>query len=80
MTDHQKVRGCGSTQLGSLANTSGFRMGSTAGYDLCHDLTSSKETEVTFLTKIMGRAIPPPATLLLTPGHDPVWLKLQDAE
>lgn len=55
MTDHQKVRGYGSTQLGSLANISGFRTGSTAGYDLCHDLTSSEETEVTFLTKIMGR-------------------------
>lgn len=80
MTDHQKVRGYRPTQLGSLANISGFRTGSTAGYDLCHDLTSSEETEVTFLTKIMGRAIPPPATLLLTPGHDREWLKLQDAE
>lgn len=54
MTDHRKVRGYGLTQLGSMATMAGIRTGSTAGYDLCHDLPSSEETTVTFLTEIMG--------------------------
>lgn len=54
MTDHHKVRGYGLTQLGSMANIAGIRTGSTAGYDLCHDLPSSEETLLTFLTEIMG--------------------------
>lgn len=54
MTDHCKVRGHGLTQLGSMTNIAGVWAGSTVGYDLCHDLPSSEETEVTFLTEIMG--------------------------
>lgn len=54
MTDHHKVRGYSLTQLGSIANIAGIRTGSTAGYDLCHDLPFSEETAGTLLTEIMG--------------------------
>lgn len=54
MTDHPKVKGCSVTQLGSMANIAGLRMGSTAGHNLCHDLTSSEGAMMAFPSKIMG--------------------------
>lgn len=54
MTDHPKVEGCSVTQLGSMANFAGLSRGSTAGHDLCHDLTSSGGATMTFPSEIMG--------------------------
>lgn len=54
MTDHLKVKGYSVTQLGSMANTAGLRTGSTAGPDLCHDLTSSEGAMLPFPSEIMG--------------------------
>lgn len=54
MTDHPKVKGDSVTQLGSMANVARLRTGSTAGHDLCHDLTSSEGAMMTFLGEITG--------------------------
>lgn len=74
MTDHPKARGYSQTQLGSMANIAGIRTGSTAGYDLCHDLPSSEETEVTFLTEIMGEGNSLTSYSFADPGTHPNML------
>lgn len=54
MTDHPKVKGYKITQLGSTTNIAGLRTGSTAGHDLCQDLTSSEEAMMPFPSEIKG--------------------------
>lgn len=54
MTDHPKVKGYSLTQLGSMANVVGLRTGSTAGHNLCHDLTSSVRAMMAFSNQIIG--------------------------
>lgn len=82
MTDHPKARGHGVTQLGSMANIAARRTGSTAGLDLCHDLTSSEGAIMTFLREIMGESnsLTSSSSADPNPGQDPIQPDLEEAE